>query len=98
MKCEVVRDLIPLYDEKLCSAETAALLEEHIKTCTDCKALLKMLSKTEIPGAYTNELKPFEKVNRTLRARAIALITLGILLLAGLIPVGCVCVRCKSKR
>lgn len=88
MKCEVVRDLLPLYDEKLCSVESAALVEEHIKTCAACKGLLEKLPKTEPPRADTDALKPFVKVKRRLRARIIALIALGVVLLAVLIPVG----------
>lgn len=88
MKCEVVRDLIPLYDEKLCSDESAALVEEHIKTCGACKALLERLPKTESPKADENDIKPFVKVKRRLRTRIVVLIVLGVLLLAVLIPVG----------
>lgn len=88
MKCEVVRDLLPLYDEKLCSTESATLIEEHIKSCAACKGLLETLPKTELPKADTNALKPFVKVKRRLRARIIGLITLGVVLLAVLIPVG----------
>lgn len=88
MKCEIVRDLIPLYDEKLCSDESAALVEEHLKTCDACKALLEKLPKTEPPKADENAIKPFVKVNRRLRKRVIALIALGAALLAILIPVG----------
>ncbi len=87
-KCEIIRDLIPLYDEKLCSAESAALVEEHIKTCAACQGLLEKLPRTEPPKADTDALKPFVKVKRRLRARIIALIALGVVLLAVLIPVG----------
>lgn len=88
MKCEVVRDLLPLYDEKLCSAESAALVEEHIKNCAACKELIEKLPRTELPKADTNALKPFVKVKRRLRARIVGLIALGAVLLAVLIPVG----------
>lgn len=88
MKCEVVRDLIPLYDEGLCSDESAALVEEHIKTCDACKALLEKLPKTELPKADENDIKPFAKVKRKLRTRIVILIVLGVVLLAVLIPVG----------
>ncbi len=76
MKCEVIRDLIPLYDEKLCSPESAALVEEHIKTCTACQALLETLPKTELPKATPDEIKPFVRIRRRLRARDIGLIVL----------------------
>lgn len=88
MKCEVIRDLIPLFDEKLCSPESADLVAEHIKTCADCKALLEKLPKTDLPKALPGEIKPFVKIKRKLRARIIGLISLGVVLLAVLIPVG----------
>ena len=88
MKCEVVRDLIPLYDEKLCSPESAAIVEEHIKSCSQCRALLDPLPKREIPKADSEEIKPFVKIRRKLRKRYIGLIVLGVVLLAVLIPVG----------
>lgn len=88
MKCEIVKDLLPLYDEKLCSAESAALVEEHLKDCAACRSLLEMFPKTEFPMVNTDDLKPFVKVKRKLRARIIAMIALGVTLLAILIPVG----------
>lgn len=88
MKCEIIRDLIPLYDENLCSAESAALVEEHIQTCAACKGLLEKLPKTDIPKFDPNGIKPFLKINRKLRARTATLIALGSVLLAVLIPIG----------
>lgn len=88
MKCEVIRDLIPLYDEKLCSDESAALVEEHVKTCDACRELLETLPKAEPPKADENAIKLFKKVKRKLRTNKIVLIVLGVLLLAVLAPVG----------
>lgn len=39
MKCSVIRDLLPLYEEKICSAETVKLVAVHLKSCSDCKIL-----------------------------------------------------------
>lgn len=88
MKCEIVRDLLPLYDEKLCRAESAALVEEHLKTCAACRSLLEKFPEAEHPKTDENAIKPFVKVKRRLRTRSVILIVLGVLLLAVLIPVG----------
>lgn len=88
MKCEIVRDLLPLYDEKLCSKESAELVEEHIKGCASCKELLEKFPSEKPPEVDMDGIKPFVKVKRKLRARIIALISLGVVLLAVLIPVG----------
>ena len=37
MTCEVVRDLIPMYNDGTCSEETAEQVWEHIETCEDCR-------------------------------------------------------------
>jgi len=39
MLCSVIRDLIPLYEEKLCSKETAMLVEGHLMECSHCRSL-----------------------------------------------------------
>ena len=39
MKCSIIRDLLPLYEEKLCKPETIKLVEEHLKSCGACKML-----------------------------------------------------------
>ncbi|MCQ2543350.1 MAG: zf-HC2 domain-containing protein [Lachnospiraceae bacterium] len=37
--CDVIKDLIPLYIDGVCSKETGDLLEEHFRECPECKAL-----------------------------------------------------------
>ena len=39
MTCEVIRDLLPLYADGVASQESRALVEEHIRTCDECRAL-----------------------------------------------------------
>lgn len=39
MICSIIRDLLPLYEEKLCRRETNILVEEHIKECAECKRI-----------------------------------------------------------
>ena len=40
-ECSIVRDLLPLYAERLTSPETAAFVEKHLRTCADCRAALQ---------------------------------------------------------
>ncbi len=41
--CAVAEDLLPLYHDGVCSEESGALVEEHIKECEHCAALLRQL-------------------------------------------------------
>ena len=38
MNCEIVRDLLPLYQEGMLSADSVEFLEEHLRTCPACRA------------------------------------------------------------
>jgi phage head maturation protease len=49
--CEIIRDLIPLCAEGLCSDDSKALIEEHIRTCEECRKLYE-----EIKGGYTTKM------------------------------------------
>ena len=37
MKCEIIRDLIPLYLDKVCSEDSRKLVEEHLAECSECR-------------------------------------------------------------
>lgn len=41
ISCIVIRDLLPLYHDNVCSEESRELIEEHIKNCEDCKTELE---------------------------------------------------------
>ena len=38
--CNIIKDLLPLYAEELCSPESRALVEEHLPDCKDCRETL----------------------------------------------------------
>ena len=37
--CKIVQDLLPNYIEKLTNEETNKFIEEHLKTCEECKKI-----------------------------------------------------------
>jgi Predicted integral membrane protein len=39
IKCEIIEDLLPLYYDGICSKETSKAVEEHMKTCKNCKLI-----------------------------------------------------------
>lgn len=49
MKCEIIRDLLPLYIDNTCSKESKILVEEHLQSCMDCNNLFKEVTEnTEV--------------------------------------------------
>ena len=41
MKCEIIRDLIPLYLDKGCSEESRKLVEDQLSECSECRKYMK---------------------------------------------------------
>ena len=40
-KCNVIRDLLPLYADKVCSEDSKEMVEEHLAECQECKQELE---------------------------------------------------------
>lgn len=52
LSCDIVQDLLPLYEENLCKDATREAVEEHLKECHECRALLQDVTgfkEPEIP-------------------------------------------------
>ena len=48
INCNVIRDLLPLYADQICSNESKELVDEHLAECGNCSALLRQMRNTEI--------------------------------------------------
>lgn len=42
-KCKIVQDLLPTYLENMTSPDTTFFIDEHLKTCAECKNILKLM-------------------------------------------------------
>lgn len=60
MKCEIIRDLLPLYADGLCSDATKSEIEEHIKDCPQCTQSLENYRKKINSDAETNKKNMLE--------------------------------------
>jgi len=43
VSCEIIRDMLPLYNDKLCSEDCKRMLEDHLLECNNCKVELEKL-------------------------------------------------------
>ncbi|MER1994221.1 MAG: zf-HC2 domain-containing protein [Eubacteriales bacterium] len=53
--CEVIRDLLPLYADEVCSERSRELIEEHLRECPECSAMLEQLRTHEIEEGLREE-------------------------------------------
>lgn len=72
MKCEIIRDLLPLYIDGLTSKESNQEIEKHLKNCEECqKYYQEMTGDIDNFSVITNEeiedvnlIKKIKKKNR----------------------------------
>ena len=78
-ECSYVRDVLPLYFENMVSEDTAAFVEEHLKTCPGCFSELEAMraeTKTEKQDGVTaraldgEALSSMKGIRRKLRRKA----------------------------
>lgn len=92
MKCEIIRDLLPVYCDRICSEETAKEVEAHTASCENCKRLLDEYS-SEIKSPRRKPEKPFRRIKQKIfRSRlAVAILTAAlavILIVTGYLAYG----------
>lgn len=55
LSCNVIRDLIPLYADQICSEESKELVEEHLTDCKDCSVILQQMCNDEVESRLETE-------------------------------------------
>jgi len=82
LSCEIVQDLLPLYEENLCSAESRAAVEVHLRECPKCREMLQKVENIALKEERTIQADTeaqavagsFRKVRRRWRASLIAML------------------------
>ena len=74
--CQIIKDLLPLYQEDLLSEESKTFVEDHLKICPECEILLKEEIKIESKNTKPLDFveKRIKKETRYFTLAAIALI------------------------
>ncbi|MWC27724.1 zf-HC2 domain-containing protein [Paenibacillus sp. MMS18-CY102] len=89
--CEIIKDLLPLYADEVCSAESAGLVEGHLAQCENCRVELNKIKAAihlpqEIVVKHENEAAAIKGIAgfwRRSKLKAFALGLLGAALLFG---------------
>ena len=85
LSCKVIEDMLPMYYDKVCSEESAELIEEHLKECPHCSHILSELrSDITIPEKLVDDIKPLRKIQKSykkMRMRWMIAITVILVLI-----------------
>ena len=65
LPCQVIEDILPMYHDGICSQESAALVEEHLKDCPHCTQLLcDLRSDIPVPEIQVDDMRPLKKLQK----------------------------------
>ena len=53
--CEVIRDLLPLFADEVCSEGSRRVITEHLEHCPECRGMLEKLRANEIESGLRKE-------------------------------------------
>lgn len=87
MKCEIIRDLLPLYVDEICSKEATYEIEEHLKDCDKCKHIFEKMKVEVVPIIDSEEVlsakKPFDiiKKKKIIHTSVAVVITIVIMII-----------------
>lgn len=66
LSCKVVEDMLPIYYDKICSEESAALIDAHLRDCPHCSQILAELGEEmRIPKKHVDDIEPLKKIQRS---------------------------------
>ena len=90
--CEIIRDLLPLYVDEICSEKSRELVDEHLQECAECGDLLCRLKRTEIESDLKDEkedvisygVRKFKQLSARTGLTASGLLMIPLLVLLGL--------------
>ena len=85
--CDLIQDLLPLYEEELCSPASRQAVQEHLRECDRCRRLTEPLPVAEpedTPAADRAVKKSMKKVKRRWLASLLAAVLAVPLLLLGI--------------
>lgn len=83
LNCEIVQDLLPLYEDNVCSPSSREAVAEHLKECEACRKLVEDTrnlpapdAPPDFPGADQAVANSFKKVRRRWKLSLAAVLVL----------------------
>ena len=82
--CDLIKDLLPLYADEVCSEESRKAVAEHISGCSTCRSMLEKMSKQLVVNV-NNDIGTLKRIKRRIWIEriVIGLIAAGVLITGG---------------
>lgn len=85
-KCNLIKDILPLYVEDMASADTREFVSEHLEHCTECRAEVERMQKATkfIPDT---DIVPLKRVKRGLFIKRLQTICFTAILACAIVTI-----------
>lgn len=82
--CDMIKDLLPLYADEVCSEESRKAVAEHISGCPACRTMLEKMNKQLVVNVNT-DIGTLKRIKRRIWIEriVIGLIAAGVLITGG---------------
>ena len=90
--CNIVKDLLPLYIEELCSKDSMEFVEKHLEDCAECRESYQYLKCSEVcaDSVEKKEINAFQKLEKYISGKILlsyalflAALVVGTMILRG---------------
>ena len=97
LSCDIVRDLLPLYADNICSEASRKEIEEHIKICASCKAELELFTNFDEMENDVDEKAAFQNFNKKMMKSNVKKIIIATVAAVAVIVMTCVGMYVPTK-
>ena len=82
MNCDIIKDLIPVYADEICSEATKICVEEHMKDCSECRRMLALYKDSALTDTKLEQksLDGLKKLKRRMKYQNVICCLLMVLL------------------
>ena len=83
ISCEIIKDLLPLYHDGVCSDDSRAMIEEHLLECGSCKTELQAMDEaffTNNKDQNLHEAEAIKKLSRRWKKGMLKSLLKGVLI------------------
>ena len=78
MDCEIIRDLMPLYVDELCSPKSCQLVESHVSACENCRVKMEQMQKPDIKIKHS--IEPMKMLKKQIRKHTLSVVLIWVVI------------------
>lgn len=79
-KCDIIKDLLPLYAENMCSNDSRQMVAEHIAECASCRNELNKIN-TDVAIQADSDISMFKRIKKRARIEKTVISIVSIIMI-----------------